>query len=157
MLLQRKAHVKSYDDKTKWTDFLDEDELFLSYYRKIWDIADNNIKKMLHSNKEEDFYDNINKTNYIFLKRFDSDPIYNNKYIKTKLNSYNGETRTNFHDEKIPEEGFHYVCLSMILIHSVFKKGDKYYPQVFLEECKYIIKEKKKEVQIYWKRVRSFF
>ena len=32
----------------------------------------------------------------------------------------------------------------MILIDSVLKKDDKYYPQVFLEECKYIIKEKKK-------------
>ena len=33
-------------------------------------------------------------------------------------------------------------CLSMILIDSVLKKNENYYPQVFLKECKSIIKEK---------------
>ena len=31
----------------------------------------------------------------------------------------------------------------MILIHSDFRKGKNYGPQVFLEECKYAVKEKK--------------
>ena len=31
----------------------------------------------------------------------------------------------------------------MILIDSSFKTGGNYYPQVFLEECKYFIKKKK--------------
>ena len=30
------------------------------------------------------------------------------------------------------------------LQHSVYRKDTNYYPQVFLEECKYVIKEKKK-------------
>ena len=30
------------------------------------------------------------------------------------------------------------------MIDSVYKKDKKYYPQVFLEECKYVVKEKKK-------------
>ena len=29
------------------------------------------------------------------------------------------------------------------MIDSVFRTGKYYYPQVFLEECKYVIKEKK--------------
>ena len=29
------------------------------------------------------------------------------------------------------------------MISSVFRTGKNYYPQVFLEECKYIVKEKK--------------
>ena len=29
------------------------------------------------------------------------------------------------------------------MIDSVFRTGKNYYPQVFLEECKYIVKEKK--------------
>ena len=29
------------------------------------------------------------------------------------------------------------------MIYSVFRTGKNYYPQVFLEECKYVIKEKK--------------
>ena len=31
----------------------------------------------------------------------------------------------------------------MILIDYAFRIGKNYYPQVFLEECKYIVKEKK--------------
>ena len=29
------------------------------------------------------------------------------------------------------------------MIDSVFRKGKNYYPQVFVEECKYVVKEKK--------------
>ena len=31
----------------------------------------------------------------------------------------------------------------MILIGSVFRTGKNHYPQVFLEECKHVVKEKK--------------
>ena len=31
----------------------------------------------------------------------------------------------------------------MNLIDSVFRKGKNYYPQVFVEECKHVVKEKK--------------
>ena len=41
------------------------------------------------------------------------------------------------------KEDSHCICLSVILIDSVFEMGTKYYPQVFSEECKYIVKEKK--------------
>ena len=33
------------------------------------------------------------------------------------------------------------VFLSVILINSVFRTCKNYYPQVFLEECKYVVKE----------------
>ena len=36
-------------------------------------------------------------------------------------------------------------CLPVILINSVFKIGKDHYPQVLLEECKCIIKDKKWE------------
>ena len=29
------------------------------------------------------------------------------------------------------------------MVDSVFRTGKNYYPQVFLEECKYVVKEKK--------------
>ena len=41
------------------------------------------------------------------------------------------------------EKLFQFICLSVILIDSVFRTGKNYYPQVFLEECKYVVKEKK--------------
>ena len=39
------------------------------------------------------------------------------------------------------KEGFHCICLPVILIYYDFKIGKNYYPQVFLE-CKYSVKEK---------------
>ena len=59
------------------------------------------------------------------------------------MKSYNGKTNTNFHDNKIPKEGSQFICLSVILIDSVFRTGKNYYCQDSLEECKYVVKEKK--------------
>ena len=42
----------------------------------------------------------------------------------------------------MPKEGVYCICLSVVLIDSVFKIGKNYYPQVFLEEFKSIVKEK---------------
>ena len=70
-------------------------------------------------------------------KRFDSEPVYNEKYLKTEMKSYKGKFNTNSHNDKIPKE-FH--CLSVDFI--VFKTDKNYYPQVFSEEYKCIVKEK---------------
>ena len=77
------------------------------------------------------------------VKEFDSEPVYNRKYLKAKVNSYNRKINKNFHKNKIPTEDSHYISLSVILIDSVFRTGKNYYPQVFLGECKYVVKEKK--------------
>ena len=53
-------------------------------------------------------------------KEFDSEPVYNKNYLTPKIKSYNGKINTNFHDNKIPKEGSQYICLSVILIESVF-------------------------------------
>ena len=37
----------------------------------------------------------------------------------------------------------HCICLSLNLIHSVYRKDKNFYPQVFLEEYKCVVKEKK--------------
>ena len=43
---------------------------------------------------------------------------------------------------------FQFIDLSLILVDSVFRTGKNYYHQVFLEECKYIVKETKKIINI---------
>ena len=54
------------------------------------------------------------------------------------------EKSTQFFDNnKIPKEGSQYIFLSVTFIDSVFRIGNNYYPQVFLKECKYVVKEKK--------------
>ena len=39
--------------------------------------------------------------------------------------------------KKIPEERVPHKCLSIIILDSAIYAYEKYYPQVFLEECKY--------------------
>ena len=85
--------------------FLIKDEKLLEKYNEIWKKVTNIIKK-----------------------DFDCKAVYNEKYIKTKIKSYNGKINTNFHNNEIPKEGSQ-------LIYSVYKKDKNYYPQVFLEEC----------------------
>ena len=41
----------------------------------------------------------------------------------------------------MPKENMHYACIACITIDSVMKMDKKYFPQVYLEECKYKIKE----------------
>ena len=68
--------------------------------------------------------------------------MYIKKYLRNKIKSYNGKINTNFHNNKLPKEGSQYICLSVILLDSIFKTGKNYYPQVLLGECKHVIKEK---------------
>ena len=79
-------------DKTKCMSFLIKDEKLLEKYNEIWKKVSNII------------------------------PVHNEKYIRTKIKSYNGKIDTNFHNNKIPKEGSQCICLSVILIDSIFKK-----------------------------------
>ena len=63
-------------------------------------------------------------------KKFDSDPVYNNKYINTKIRSYNNDIKTNFHDidnknNKLPEKNKPYKCMSLISLDSIIKINKK--------------------------------
>ena len=62
--------------------------------------------------------------------------MYNDKYMKTKINLYNGSLNANFHGNKVPQEKECYTCFSVLLLDSIVKVGKKCYPQILLEECK---------------------
>ena len=63
------------------------------------------------------------------------------KIVSKKNMIVNLYTMKNFQNNKIPKKGFQFICLSVILIDSVFRTGKNYYPQVFVEERKYVVKE----------------
>ena len=67
------------------------------------------------------------------------------KYIKTKIKTYKESIIANFYNKngfrKIPEEKVPHKCLSIIILDSVIYAYEKYHPQTFLEECKFV-KEK---------------
>ena len=102
-------------DKTKCMFFLIKNEKLLEKYNKI-----------------------CKKVSNIINKEFDSKPVYNEKYLKTKIKSYDGKIKTSFHNIKIPKEGSHCICPSVIMIDSAYRKDRDYYSQVFLEESKYV-------------------
>ena len=107
-------------DETKYMLFLIKDDESLEKYNKIW-------KKVEH----------------IINKEFDSEPVYNETYLKAKIITYNGKINTKFCSNEIPIEGSQFIYLSVILIIFVFSTDKNYYSQVILEECNYGLKEKK--------------
>ena len=75
MLPKTTAYVKRYGGQTKWMHFLTEDDL-LEKYNSIWDKVCADVKK-----------------------EFDSKPVYNKSYLKTKIKSHVNEV-TDFYDKK---------------------------------------------------------
>ena len=105
MLPKTSSYVKV--GQTKWMYFLIEDDNLLEKYNTIWDKFRADIKK-----------------------EFDSEPVYNKNYLKTKIKSH-GDEITDFYDKKIPNLGSNHTCLAVITLDSALKKNDNYYPQVF--------------------------
>ena len=56
---------------------------------------------------------------------------------------YDNKVNTNFQRKEAPKGNSSYKCLSLIMLDFVVKVGKKYYPQVFLEECKYVKRKNK--------------
>ena len=110
------GYLKEFDDNMTMS-FRTDDSKLLKKYCKIWKT----IKGLLGI-------------------EFDSEPVYGDadSYIKTKIRKYDNKVNTNFHNEEIPKGDFSYKCLSLIMLDSVVKVGKKHYPQVCLEECKYV-------------------
>ena len=70
--------------------------------------------------------------------------MYNDKYIKTKIKIYNDRVYTNFQHNKIPKDNEYCVCLSAILLDSIFvNSNEEYYLPILLKECKDAIKNRK--------------
>ena len=91
--------------------------------------------------KDKQLLENYNiiwqKIEKLMKIHFEGMPVYgdDDKYIKTKTKIYAKNMTTNFHNKKIPKEKAPCKCLSIIMIDSVVKTNNKYYPQTFLEEC----------------------
>ena len=83
----------------------------------------------------------MGKKSNLVNKKFDSDPVYNNKYLNRKIRSCNNDIMTNFHDvdnkdNKLPEKK-PYKSMSLISLDSIIKINGKYYSQTLLQECVY--------------------
>ena len=91
------------------------------------DFAETKYMSFLIKNDElsEKYNVVLGKVKDSIKKEFDSEPVHNEKYLKGKIKSYNGKINTNFDNDKLHKEGSQYICLSKILINSVFRTGQK--------------------------------
>ena len=73
---------------------------------------------MIKSNKCPFFYKEkyngiLEKVKNGIEKESDIENVYNEKYLKAKLKSYNGKINTNFYSYRISKEGSQFICLSV--------------------------------------------
>ena len=121
------GYLNIFKDRARKMSFFTDNNEFLERYTAIWE-----------------------KISDLINKKFDSDSIYNNKYINTKIRSYNNDIKTNFRNidnknNKLPEKNKPYKCVSLISLDSIIKINKKYYPQTLLQECVYKLINKKVE------------
>ena len=105
MLPKTSTYVKSIHVQTTWMYFFIEDDL-LEKYNTIWD-----------------------KTSAGSRKEFDSEPVYNKNYLKTKIKSH-GDKVTDFYNKTIPKLDFNHPCLAVITLDSALKKNVNDYLRV---------------------------
>ena len=92
--------------------FLVEDDDLFEKYNTIWDNVSADIKK-----------------------EFDSKPVYNKSFLKTKIKSH-GDGVTGIYDKEIPKVNSNHTFLAVISLDSALKKDESYHTKVFLKECK---------------------
>ena len=93
ILLQMSGYKKYFDNGRKNMSFKFEDESVYLKYTEIW----NKIKKSLNA-------------------RFNSQPIYDDKYIETKEKTFSSMINTFFSENEIPKERNHYICIQVVMI-----------------------------------------
>ena len=75
------------------------------------------------------------------LKNIESNaiPVYDDKYIKTKIRTYGDKVYTNFRGLNVPEDDIECKSFTAISIDSLLVYQNKYYLQVYLDNCAYKI------------------
>ena len=117
------GYIKYFDYCRKNMSFLVEDDDVYLKYSGIWNKIKNLLSIKLHSQ-----------------------PIYDGKYIKTKVKTFNGIVNTLFSNNKVPKERSHNICIAAICVDSVLKIDRKNNWQVYLELCKYKEKQTNKKI-----------
>ena len=121
------GYARKFDENATMS-FRANNKQLLKNYNKIWE----KVEKLMRID-------------------FESKPVYgdDDKCIKTKIKIYAGSVITNFHDKKkMPKEKVPCKCLSLIMLDSVIKANKMYYPQILVEERKYVWEKIKTEDHI---------
>ena len=121
ILPQMSWYIKYFENGSKNMSFLIKDDEVWDKYDEIWDAIKNKLRIKFHG-----------------------EPVYEYRYLKTKVREFNGVIKTNFLSNYIPKENMHYTCIACITIDSVLRTDKKKnHPQVYLEGCKHKAKKYK--------------
>ena len=113
ILPQTNGYIKYFQNRGKNMSFLIKDEEVWEKYEDIWYVIENKLGI-----------------------KFNSEPVYDEKYLKAKVREFDGKIKK-FLGNGVPKENIHYTCIACITIDSVMRIDKKNHPQVYLEECKY--------------------
>ena len=122
ILPQMDGYINYFDDGGKNMSFVTNDEKNYEKYNEIWEVIRNLLK--------------VDLTVV---------PVRDDIYLVAKLKIFNKINRTTFNNNNnaIPIERNHYICIPAIDIDSVLKIDKRVFPQAYLEQCKYKLKERK--------------
>ena len=118
ILPQMNGYIKYFENGGKNMSFMIKDDKAWDKYEQIWNVMKDKIGI-----------------------KFQSEPVCEYEYLRTKVREFDGVIKTNILGNSVPKENMHYTCIACITIDSVMKMDKKYFPQVYLEECKYKIKK----------------
>ena len=102
ILPRMSGYIKYFENSGKNMSFLIKDDEVWEKYDKIWDAIKNKLRIKLHS-----------------------EPVYEYKYLKSKVREFNGVIKTNLLGNDMPKENMHYTCIVCITIDSVMRIDKK--------------------------------
>ena len=102
ILPQMSGYIKYFENGGKNMSFKIEDDEVYVKYNQIW----NKIKELLGV-------------------KFYSEPIYDDRYIKTKVKTFSNIINTLFSEDQIPKVRVQYVCIACISVDSVLRVDKK--------------------------------
>ena len=95
-------YIKHFENGRKNMSFLIKNNEVWEKYEDIWDV----IKSKLGT-------------------KFHSEPIYEKKYLKSKIREFDSDIKTNFLGNGLPKQNMYYACIACITINSVTKMNKK--------------------------------
>ena len=118
----------------------------MSGYLKSFKVKEGSNKLMSFRIDDEKFLEKyiITWTKIEHLKniKLNALPNYNKRYIKTKARTHGGKVYTNFRGLNVPGDNTECESFTVLFVDSLLVHDMKYYLQVFLENCAYIIVDK---------------
>ena len=108
--------VSKYTESSKWcmSFNLETHDEWMENYKKIWEAVEAQLFQCLTT-----------------------EVVSKGRYINPKLNMYGDKIAVKYHDGKEVPYDKHCEATGLLRIASVYNQGINYWPQVYLDECKY--------------------